>query len=88
MAQRITRAKKKIETAKVAYRVPSAPRLPERLGALLAALLLVSNESCLATSGVDPIRAELTSDAIRLTRILLRLLPMSRRWPACSVCWC
>ncbi len=75
MAQRITRAKKKIAAAKVPYRVPEAADLPERLGGVLAVLFLVFNEGYLATGDGDPVRAELTGEAIRLTRILRGLLP-------------
>jgi RNA polymerase sigma-70 factor, ECF subfamily len=75
MAQRITRAKKKIAAAKVPYLVPEAVDLPERLGAVLAVLFLVFNEGYLATGDGDPVRAELTAEAIRLTRILRLLLP-------------
>ena len=75
MSQRITRAKKKIAAAKVPYRVPEAADLTERLGGVLAVLFLVFNEGYLATGDGDPIRAELTGEAIRLTRILRQLLP-------------
>ncbi len=75
MAQRITRAKKKIAAARVPYRVPEAADLPERLGGVLAVLFLVFNEGYLATGEGDPVRAELTSEAIRLARVLRRLLP-------------
>src|SRR3954470_20680719 len=75
MAQRITRAKKKIALAKVPYRVPEAVDLPERLGGVLAVLYLVFNEGYLATGDGDPVRAELTGEAIRLTRIVRQLLP-------------
>lgn len=75
MAQRITRAKKKIAAAKVPYRVPEDADLPDRLGGVLAVLFLVFNEGYLATGDGDPIRAELTAEAIRLTRILRDLLP-------------
>src|SRR6476659_2539937 len=75
MAQRITRAKKKIAAAKVPYRVPEAADLPERLGGVLAVLFLVFNEGYLATGEGDQVRAELTVEAIRLARILRQLLP-------------
>jgi RNA polymerase sigma-70 factor (ECF subfamily) len=75
MAQRITRAKKKIAAAKVPYRVPEAVDLPERVGGVLAVLFLVFNEGYLATGDGDPVRAELTEEAIRLTRVLRLLLP-------------
>src|SRR5688572_5991613 len=75
MAQRITRAKKKIAAANVPYRVPEASDLPERLGGVLAVLFLVFNEGYLASGDGDPVRGELTGEAIRLTRILRELLP-------------
>jgi len=75
MGQRITRAKKKIAAARVPYRVPEAADLPERLSGVLMVLFLVFNEGYLATGDGDPIRSELTGEAIRLTRILRRLLP-------------
>jgi RNA polymerase sigma-70 factor (ECF subfamily) len=75
MAQRITRAKKKIASAKVPYRVPATADLPERLGGVLAVLFLVFNEGYLATGDGDPVRVELTGEAIRLARILRQLLP-------------
>jgi len=75
MAQRITRAKKKIAAAKVPYRVPEAADLPERLSGVLAVLFLVFNEGYLATGDGDPVRADLTGEAIRLTRVLRELLP-------------
>jgi RNA polymerase sigma-70 factor, ECF subfamily len=75
MGQRITRAKKKIAAANVPYRVPEAADLPERLGGVLTVLFLVFNEGYLATGDGDPMRAELTAEAIRLARILRHLLP-------------
>jgi len=76
MAQRITRAKKKISAANIPYRVPEAEDLPTRLAAVLAVIYLVFNEGYL-TSAQDapPIREELTAEAIRLGRILRKLLP-------------
>lgn len=78
MGQRITRAKTKIKGAKIPYRVPSAEDLPERVGAVLAVLLLIFNEGYLSASDGDPIRADLTGEAIRLARILHELLPDDR----------
>jgi RNA polymerase sigma-70 factor (ECF subfamily) len=75
MAQRITRAKKKITAAKVPYRVPEAADLPERLAGVLTVVFLVFNEGYLATGDGDPVRGDLTGEAIRLARILRRLLP-------------
>jgi len=76
MAQRITRAKKKISVAKIPYRVPSAADLGERVDGVLAVLYLVFNEGYLSSSAdSSPIRDELTAEAIRLARILRQLLP-------------
>jgi RNA polymerase sigma-70 factor (ECF subfamily) len=76
MGQRITRAKAKIKTARIPYRVPSAEDLPARMAGVLAVLFLVFNEGYLATSpDSDPVRHELTGEAIRLNRLLRSLLP-------------
>ena len=76
MGQRITRAKSKIKTAGIPYRVPSEEDLPARLGGVLAVLFLVFNEGYLATGpNTDPVRADLTAEAIRLARLLHALLP-------------
>ncbi|MFL6089312.1 MAG: RNA polymerase sigma factor [Aeromicrobium sp.] len=75
MAQRITRAKNKIKAAHIPFRIPEASDLTERLSAVLAVVYLVFNEGYLAGSGDDPIRADLTDEAIRLGRILRQLLP-------------
>jgi RNA polymerase sigma-70 factor, ECF subfamily len=75
MAQRITRAKAKIKAAGVPYRVPDRADLPERLGAVLAVVYLVFNEGYLAGAGEDPVRADLTDEAVRLGRLLHTLLP-------------
>jgi RNA polymerase sigma-70 factor (ECF subfamily) len=75
MAQRITRAKAKIKTARVPYRVPEQADLPERLDTVLAVVYLIFNEGYLAGAGEDPIRADLTEEAIRLGRLLHSLLP-------------
>ncbi|MGH3474130.1 MAG: RNA polymerase sigma factor [Aeromicrobium sp.] len=75
MAQRITRAKAKIKAANIPYRVPEASDLPERLNAVLAVVYLVFNEGYLAGAGDDPLRVELSEEAIRLARVLRELLP-------------
>ncbi|HTR69736.1 MAG TPA: RNA polymerase sigma factor [Mycobacteriales bacterium] len=75
MGQRLTRAKKKIAAAKVPYRVPEVSDLPERLSDVLAVLFLIFNEGYLATGDGDPIRGELTDEAIRLARIVRQLMP-------------
>jgi RNA polymerase sigma-70 factor (ECF subfamily) len=76
MGQRITRAKNKIRTNRIPYRVPSAHDLPARVDTVLTVLYLVFNEGYLA-GGEDrePIRSDLTAEAIRLTRLLRTLLP-------------
>jgi RNA polymerase sigma-70 factor (ECF subfamily) len=75
MAQRITRAKAKIKAAHVPYRVPSAADIRERLAGVLTVVYLVFNEGYLASAGGDPVRADLTEEAIRLGRLLRTLLP-------------
>jgi RNA polymerase sigma-70 factor (ECF subfamily) len=76
MGQRITRAKAKIKAAGIPYRVPSEEDLPVRLSGVLAVLFLVFNEGYLATGpDSDPVRHELTAEAIRLTRLLRSLVP-------------
>jgi RNA polymerase sigma-70 factor (ECF subfamily) len=76
MGQRITRAKAKIKTARIPYRVPSAEDLPARVSGVLAVLFLVFNEGYLATGpDTDPVRHDLTAEAIRLTRLIRALLP-------------
>ena len=75
MAQRITRAKAKIKTARIRYEVPSARDIQERLAGVLAVIYLIFNEGYLASGGDHPVRAELTDEAIRLGRLLRTLLP-------------
>jgi RNA polymerase sigma-70 factor (ECF subfamily) len=76
MGQRITRAKAKIKAARIPYRVPSAEDLPARVSAVLTVLYLVFNEGYLATgSDTDPVRHDLTTEAIRLTRLIRALMP-------------
>ena len=76
IGQRITRAKAKIKAARIPYRVPSADDLPARVTGVLAVLYLVFNEGYLASGpGTDPVRQDLTAEAIRLARLLRGLLP-------------
>jgi RNA polymerase sigma-70 factor, ECF subfamily len=76
MAQRLARARAKIRNTGVPYRVPPANLLPERLGALLAVLYLIFNEGYVTTSGDALTRHELCSEAIRLGRVLVALMPV------------
>jgi RNA polymerase sigma-70 factor (ECF subfamily) len=76
MARRITRAKDKIREAGIPFRMPSADDLPVRVDGVLTVLFLVFNEGYLATGpDTDPVRADLTAEAIRLTRVIRSLLP-------------
>jgi RNA polymerase sigma-70 factor (ECF subfamily) len=76
MEKRITRAKDKIKAARIPYRVPSAEDLPARVSGVLGVLFLVFNEGYLATGpATDPVRHDLTAEAIRLTRLIRVLMP-------------
>jgi RNA polymerase sigma-70 factor (ECF subfamily) len=75
MGQRISRAKAKIRDARIPYRVPSAGELPERLAGVLAVVYLIYNEGYSAALGDPPQRAGLCSEAVRLARVLVRLMP-------------
>jgi RNA polymerase sigma-70 factor (ECF subfamily) len=77
MAQRLARARNKIRSAGIPYRVPPADLLPERLEALLAVIYLIFNEGYNATRGDTLTRKELCEEAIRLVRVLVLLLPQS-----------
>ena len=75
MAKRLVRAKGKIRNAGIPYRVPPAHQLPDRTVAVLAVLYLLFNEGYHATAGVDLIRPNLSTEAIRLARTLVELMP-------------
>ncbi|MEV4129287.1 sigma-70 family RNA polymerase sigma factor [Nocardia sp. NPDC049707] len=75
MAPRISRAKQRIRAAGAPFAMPSAQEWAERLDAVLHVLYLIFNEGYTASSGPDLHRAELTTEAIRLTRMLHRFLP-------------
>jgi RNA polymerase sigma-70 factor, ECF subfamily len=75
MAQRIVRAKRKIAANNIRYEVPVAEQMPERLPAVLATLYLIFNEGYLASNSEELVRTELSGEAIRLTRVLVAMLP-------------
>ncbi len=75
LAQRIVRAKAKIRDARIPYEVPARPELPERLDTVLHVIYLVFNEGYSASSGGSLTRPDLSSEAIRLGRLLVELLP-------------
>ena len=75
MAQRLVRAKKKIRNAGIPYRVPPAHLLPERTTGVLGVVYLLFNEGYAATSGAELVRTNLCAEAIRLARVLARLMP-------------
>jgi RNA polymerase sigma-70 factor (ECF subfamily) len=74
-AKRLTRAKQKIARARIPYRVPAAHELPDRVAGVAACVYLLFNEGYAATAGDDPLRADLTEEAVRLGRLLVSLMP-------------
>ena len=75
MAQRLVRAKRKIEQARIPYEVPPKERLTERLASVMSVVYLIFNEGYSTTAGSALIRRELCQEAIRLGRILSHLMP-------------
>jgi RNA polymerase sigma-70 factor (ECF subfamily) len=75
LAQRIVRAKRKLHDNHAPYRIPGAAELPDRLDAVLNAIALVFTEGHSASSGDSLVRVELTTEAIRLARVLVELMP-------------
>jgi RNA polymerase sigma-70 factor (ECF subfamily) len=75
MAARVTRAKKKIAAAHIAYRVPDAAELTDRLHAVLVVVHLLFTTGHTAPAGADLVRTELVERAIGLARMLRQLMP-------------
>src|SRR5262249_37737537 len=75
MAQRITRAKQRIKASRVPFKRPKPGELPARVRSVLHVLYLIFNEGYTSSAGDELHRAELSEEAIRLTRLVQRLLP-------------
>jgi RNA polymerase sigma factor (sigma-70 family) len=75
MAQRISRAKQRIKSTGIPFRLPPEPELAGRLRVVLHVLYLIFNEGYATSAGPQLQRSELTGEAIRLTRAVLRLRP-------------
>ena len=75
IAKRIVRAKQRIRDAGARFELPAQPQRTERLGVVLQVLYLIFNEGYTASSGPALQRTDLIAEAIRLTRLLHRLLP-------------
>ncbi|WP_284746452.1 RNA polymerase sigma factor [Amycolatopsis sp. RTGN1] len=78
MGKRIVRAKNRIRVARIPFRVPDAAELPGRLPGVLQVVYSIFTEGYAASSGPDLQRLDLAEEAIRLARILRRLLPGER----------
>jgi RNA polymerase sigma-70 factor (ECF subfamily) len=75
MAQRIVRAKTKIRAAKIPFRAPERDEIDERIDAVLSVVYLVFNEGYAATAGDALVREDLCTEALRLARLLVDLVP-------------
>jgi RNA polymerase sigma-70 factor (ECF subfamily) len=75
LAQRLVRAKRKIQSARIPYEIPPKERMPERLAAVQAVIYLIFNEGYAATAGDQLVRSDLCAEAIRLGRLLAELMP-------------
>lgn len=77
LAQRIVRAKAKIRDARIPYEMPAPAELPARLDSVLKVIYLVFNEGYTASGGAELMRLDLASEAIRLGRLLVGMLPQT-----------
>jgi RNA polymerase sigma-70 factor (ECF subfamily) len=77
MAQRIVRAKAKIRDARIPFRTPDETEIDERIDAVLAVIYLVFNEGYAATAGDSLVREDLCTEALRLARLVVDLVPSS-----------
>ncbi len=75
LAQRLVRAKRKIQAANIPYQVPPREHIAERLAEVQAVIYLIFNEGYTSTSGARLVRADLCREAIRLARLLCQLMP-------------
>jgi RNA polymerase sigma factor (sigma-70 family) len=75
MAKRLVRARAKIATAHIPYAIPSDAELPDRLAAVLAVVYLIATEAHSPTGGDMVTRVDLEAEAVRLTRLLVELMP-------------
>lgn len=81
MSKRLVRARTKIRDAGIPYRVPPPELISERTGGILAVLYLMFNEGYSATGGNALVREPLAREAIRLARLMIRLLDGSPHKP-------
>jgi RNA polymerase sigma-70 factor, ECF subfamily len=75
LAQRLVRAKRKIQVARIPYEAPASHQLPERLASVQAVIYLIFNEGYVATAGDQLVRRNLCAEAIRIGRVLCELIP-------------
>jgi predicted RNA polymerase sigma factor len=80
MGQRLTRAKRKIRDAGIAFELPESDELPPRLDAVLEAIYAAFGSGWDDVTGADPRRKGLAAEAIHLGRLLWRLMPAERRY--------
>jgi RNA polymerase sigma-70 factor, ECF subfamily len=75
MERRLVRARRKVSDARIPVRVPSDDKVPERLAGVLRVVYLVYTEGHVATGGDVPVRGDVCEEAIRLARLIARLMP-------------